>query len=66
MAHGRDVAHKTHYARLGHASQHLIPNILKALLAHYIPPNALLVLVNGWFKGNRSKLLKTVEWKKNT
>ncbi|VDI64067.1 interferon-induced helicase C domain-containing protein 1 [Mytilus galloprovincialis] len=64
MAHGLDVSHKTHYARLGHASQHLIPNILKALLAHYIPPNALLVCVNGWFKGNKSKLLKTVEWKK--
>lgn len=64
MAHDLGVSHTTHYARLGHASQHLIPNVLKELLAHYIPPNALLVWVNGWVKATRSKILKTGEWKK--
>ena len=35
------VSHKTHYARLGHASQDLIPKILQELLLYLVHPNQL-------------------------
>jgi len=35
------ASQKTHYARLGHASQNLIPYILQELLLHFEDPKAI-------------------------
>ncbi|XP_052069151.1 interferon-induced helicase C domain-containing protein 1-like [Mytilus californianus] len=56
------VSHKTHYARLGHASQLLIPNMLKEVLDHFIPPNTIYKTVSKCNKLNNR--LKPGEWAK--
>lgn len=59
---GQGVSHKTHYARIGHASQHLIPNMLKEVLAHYIPSNTIFNIVTKCYVWNGR--LKPGEWAK--
>ncbi|CAG2251240.1 unnamed protein product [Mytilus edulis] len=38
---GNVISQKTYFARLGHATFHLIPNMMRELLAHVIHPNIL-------------------------
>ncbi|CAC5397215.1 unnamed protein product [Mytilus coruscus] len=56
------VSHKTHYARIGHASQQLMSNIMQELLASYEKPNTLYVRVSGCSRIKR--FLKIEDWKK--
>ncbi|VDI49215.1 Hypothetical predicted protein [Mytilus galloprovincialis] len=41
VATGNVISQKTYFARLGHATFHLIPNMMRELLAHVIHPNIL-------------------------
>ena len=57
------VSHKTHYARLGHASQHLVPKILQKLLLSLEHPSQLYqkCFTNTAFTSRR---LSSEEWNK--
>lgn len=56
------LSQKTYFACLGHAIYHLIPNMIRELLAHFIHPNDLFktVLKNS-YSGHR---LKSADWHK--
>ncbi|VDI22999.1 Hypothetical predicted protein [Mytilus galloprovincialis] len=55
------ISHKTYFARLGHATYQLIPNMIRELLAHFIHPNTLYETVNkNYYLAHR---LKSVDWK---
>ncbi|XP_076073083.1 uncharacterized protein LOC143044803 [Mytilus galloprovincialis] len=41
VATGNVISQKTYFARLGHATYNLIPNMIRELLAHFIHPNIL-------------------------
>ena len=57
-----NVSQKTHYARLGHASQNLIPHILQELLLHFEDPTTICNKCQSHsYLNNR---LTTEEWKK--
>ncbi|VDI49217.1 Hypothetical predicted protein, partial [Mytilus galloprovincialis] len=47
VATGNVISQKTYFARLGHATFHLIPNMIRELLAHFINPHNFFVTVRG-------------------
>lgn len=55
-------SHKTNFARIGHASQHLMSNILQQLLASYENPSTIFNRVNSCQKLKRR--LPVSDWKK--
>ncbi|VDI22996.1 Hypothetical predicted protein [Mytilus galloprovincialis] len=57
---GTYVSHKTHYARLGHATQHLLPSFLQEVLLHFENPNQ--IFINCSRDKFLSRRLKPGEW----
>ncbi|CAC5409074.1 DDX58 [Mytilus coruscus] len=57
-----DVSHKTHYARLGHATQHLLPSFLQEVLLQFENPNQ--IYINCSRNQFLSRRLKPREWER--
>ncbi|XP_052070219.1 antiviral innate immune response receptor RIG-I-like isoform X6 [Mytilus californianus] len=59
---GTYVSHKTHYARLGHAAQHLLPSFLQEILLQFENPNQ--IYINCKRNKSLSRRLKPGEWER--
>ncbi|CAC5397213.1 unnamed protein product [Mytilus coruscus] len=57
---GTYVSHKTHYARLGHAAQHLLPSFLQEVLLQFENPNQ--IYINCSRNKSLSRRLNPGEW----
>ncbi|VDI29399.1 Hypothetical predicted protein, partial [Mytilus galloprovincialis] len=59
---GTYVSHKTHYARLGHATQHLLPSFLQEVLLQFENPNQ--IYINCSRNRSLSRRLKPGDWER--